>query len=69
MLVIGEAAAQLLDEHSGLIHTRTDIPWHQMKGMRNRMVHGYFETNLELVWETVAVFLPELERKLGQVQG
>ena len=38
----------------------------QMKGMRNRMVHGYFETNLELVWETVAVFLPELERKLGQ---
>lgn len=43
---------------------RSDIPWNQMKGMRNRMVHGYFETNLDLVWETVQVFLPELERKL-----
>ncbi|MBK7004418.1 MAG: DUF86 domain-containing protein [Burkholderiales bacterium] len=66
ILVIGEAAAQVLDEHSTYAQTRTDIPWHQMKGMRNRMVHGYFETNLELVWETVAVFLPELERKLRQ---
>ncbi len=28
------------------------------------MVHGYFETNLDLVWETIQVFLPELERKL-----
>ncbi len=37
-----------------------------MKGMRNRMVHGYFETNLDLVWETVQVFLPDLECKLQQ---
>ena len=29
-----------------------------------RMVHGYFETNLELVWETVQVFIPDLEGKL-----
>lgn len=64
VLVIGEAAAQLLDEHSDFASTRSDIPWHQMKGMRNRMVHGYFETNLDLVWATVQVFLPELERKL-----
>lgn len=66
ILVIGEAAAQLLDEHSDFALTRSDIPWNQMKGMRNRMVHGYFETNLDLVWETVQVFLPELECKLRQ---
>jgi uncharacterized protein with HEPN domain len=64
LLVIGEAAAQILDEHSSFAEQRPDIPWNQMKGMRNRMVHGYFETNLDLVWETVQVFLPELERKL-----
>jgi len=64
ILVIGEAAAQILDEHSGFALQRSDIPWNQMKGMRNRMVHGYFETNLDLVWETVQLFLPELERKL-----
>lgn len=66
ILVIGEAAAQILGEHSDFALKRPDIPWNQMKGMRNRMVHGYFETNLDLVWETVQVFLPELERKLQQ---
>jgi len=64
LLVIGEAAAQILGEHSGFADQRPDIPWNQIKGMRNRMVHGYFETNLDLVWETVQSFLPELERKL-----
>ncbi len=67
ILVIGEAAAQILDQHGTYAEQRSDIPWNQMKGMRNRMVHGYFETNLDLVWETVQVFLPELERKLRQV--
>ena len=64
LLVIGEAATQILSEHSSFAQQRPDIPWKQMKGMRNRMAHGYFETNLDLVWETVQVFLPELERKL-----
>jgi len=64
LLVIGEAAAQILDEHTAFAQRRADIPWQQMKGMRNRMVHGYFETNLDLVWETVQSFLPQLERKL-----
>lgn len=66
ILVIGEAAAQILGEHGTFAQQRSDIPWNQMKGMRNRMVHGYFETNLDLVWETVQVFLPDLERKLQQ---
>jgi uncharacterized protein with HEPN domain len=64
ILVIGEAAAQILDEHATFAQEHADIPWHQMKGMRNRMVHGYFETNLDLVWETIQVFIPDLERKL-----
>lgn len=64
LLVIGEAAAQILGEHRSFAEQRPDIPWNQMKGMRNRMVHGYFETNLDLVWETVQVFLPELLSKL-----
>ena len=49
ILVIGEAAAQILNEHGAFFRQRPDIAWNQMKGMRNRMVHGYFETNLDLV--------------------
>ena len=66
LLVIGEAAAQILNEHSAFAQQRPDIPWNQMKGMRNRMVHGYFETSLDLVWETTQSFLPDLEHKLRQ---
>lgn len=35
-----------------------------MRGMRNRMAHGYFDINLEIVWETVQTSLAELERDL-----
>jgi uncharacterized protein with HEPN domain len=28
------------------------VPWHSMRGMRNRIVHGYFDINLDVVWET-----------------
>lgn len=70
ILVIGEAAAQILSEHPTQAQLRPDIPWHQMKGMRNRMVHGYFESNLDLVWETVTVAIPDLDAKLrSEVTG
>ena len=45
-----------------------EIPWAKMRGMRNRMAHGYFDTNLEIVWDTVRLSLPELERQLLELQ-
>ena len=41
-----------------------EIPWKQMRGMRNRMAHGYFEINLDMVWDTVQDSLPELEQQI-----
>lgn len=41
-----------------------EVPWRAMRGMRNRIAHGYFDINLEVVWETVQTALPELLRKL-----
>ena len=35
-----------------------------MRGMRNRMAHGYSDINLDVVWETVQVSLPELIEQL-----
>jgi len=40
-----------------------------MRGMRNRMVHGYFDVDLNIVWDTVQSSLPELEQQLGKVTG
>lgn len=67
LLVIGELAAQLLDQHAVFVDSRPEIPWHQMKGMRNRMAHGYFELDLDVVWETVQTAIPELEANLRQI--
>jgi uncharacterized protein with HEPN domain len=36
-----------------------------MKGMRNRIAHGYFEINLDVVWETVQTALPTLKVQLA----
>lgn len=37
-----------------------EIPWNKMIGMRNRLIHGYFNVNLDTVWETVNEDLPQL---------
>jgi uncharacterized protein with HEPN domain len=39
-----------------------------MRGMRNRLAHGYFDINLDIVWETVRQALPVLESQLRQIQ-
>ncbi len=38
-----------------------------MRGMRNRMVHGYFDVDLNVVWDTIQSSLPELESQLRAV--
>lgn len=64
ILVIGELAGKILDRHPDFAAQHTQIPWQAMKGIRNRMAHGYFELNLDTVWETVATEIPKLFRDL-----
>lgn len=64
LIVLGEAATKIAVEAPEFAAAHPDLPWQQMRGMRNRMAHGYFAVNLDLVWETVKVSLPELERQL-----
>ena len=39
-----------------------------MRGMRNRMAHGYFEINLDIVWETIQQSLPDIEQKIREIR-
>lgn len=59
--VIGEAASRLPAPFREL---HADIPWNQVIGLRNRIVHAYFDVDLEIVWEIVEVELPLLEQRL-----
>ena len=55
--IIGEAAARVSDEFR---KAHPELPWAEIVGMRNRLVHVYFDIDLEQVWSTVKVDLPAL---------
>ncbi len=55
--ILGEAASKITDETKNTI---TQIPWRDIIGMRNRLIYGYFDVNIKLVWNTVKNNLPPL---------
>lgn len=59
--ILGEAAARLSD---GARAAAPDIPWSAIVGMRNRLVHAYFDVDVDVVWKTVTVELPALKIRL-----
>jgi uncharacterized protein with HEPN domain len=61
LMVIGEAAARIANEHKEFASSHSQIPWAQMRGMRNRMAHGYFAVDLNIVWDTIQSSLPALQ--------
>jgi uncharacterized protein with HEPN domain len=55
--IIGEAAANIPDEVRAKY---PNVPWREVKGMRNKLVHQYFGINMEVVWQTIHEDLPVL---------
>lgn len=64
LIVIGEAATKVMDGYDEFIQSHAEVPWRSMRNMRNRMAHGYFDINLDLVWSTVQERLPALLKQL-----
>ena len=69
LMVIGEAVAKIGAAYPEFLEQHPEIPWKAIKGMRNRLAHGYFDVNLDTVWETVQSALPTLERALSSIQN
>ncbi|WP_396438018.1 DUF86 domain-containing protein, partial [Limnohabitans sp.] len=44
-----------------------EIPWRSMRGMRNRIAHGYFDIDLAVVWGTLQTALPTLKVQLDSI--
>jgi uncharacterized protein with HEPN domain len=57
-----------MDLYADFALAQPNVPWRKMRGMRNRITHGYFEVDFEMVWETVTTALPELLRELALAQ-
>ena len=65
LLILGEAATHLSQAFPEFVAAHPSIPWTAMRGMRNRMAHGYFEIDLNIVWDTVQNDLPALRSMLA----
>jgi uncharacterized protein with HEPN domain len=62
--IVGEATKRIPDS---IREKYPEIPWRDMAGIRDRLVHGYFKVNLEIVWMTVTIEFPELRPKMEEV--
>ena len=62
--VVGEAAGQVSKEFQ-TVHP--EIPWPAIVGMRNRLIHAYFDVDLDRVWDTVKDDLPPLVASLEKI--
>lgn len=64
LLKIGEAAAQLVEKFPDFTEVHPEMAWAEMRGMRNRIAHGYLSINLDTVWSTVMQAVPQLLSQL-----
>jgi uncharacterized protein with HEPN domain len=62
--IAGEAASQITAETRAQL---PDLPWSSVVGMRNRLVHAYFDINRDILWTTVTEAAPPLAERLKDV--
>ena len=62
--ILGEAARKVSKD---FCQQHPEIPWNRVSGIRNRLIHGYFDIDLDIVWETVTARLPELIAQLKKL--
>ena len=62
--IVGEAASRVPRRVRAMY---SDIPWPQIVALRNRLIHGYYDLDLDIIWSTVSDDIPPLVRVLEDV--
>lgn len=62
--IIGEATKNLPYE---IKEKYPELPWKEMAGMRNRLIHAYFGIDTKLVWDTIHMQLPKIKPELKKI--
>ncbi len=64
--IVGEAANRVSEETQQCYQ---EVPWPQIIGLRNRLVHGYDDVNLDILWKIIQNDLPPLIEQLRAIVG
>jgi len=62
--IIGEAIKHIPDDTK---NKHSEIPWREIAGMRDRLIHAYFGIDYKLVWETINVNLLVLQKEVQRI--
>ena len=62
--IIGEVSKRI---SNGLKASYFDIPWREMSGMRDKLIHDYMGVDIEVVWKTIKVDIPQLSVLLKKI--
>jgi uncharacterized protein with HEPN domain len=64
--IIGEASNSVSDEFQ---EKHPELPWFQMRGIRNKIIHDYRGINLQVIWDTIKNDLPILKKQVQNILG
>ena len=62
--IIGEAAKNVSEKTKKQF---SQIPWKELIGMRNRLIHAYFDVDHEIIWNTIREYLPSFQSEIEAV--
>ncbi len=61
--IIGEAANRVSEKTKKKL---PHLPWHELVGLRNRLIHAYFDVDYDIIWKTIREYLPSFQKQLEQ---
>lgn len=63
--VIGEAATKIQQQNPAFVKSNPDVPWREMRDMRNKIIHEYFQVDVGAIWKTAKDDLPKLGQQIN----